>query len=106
MLSEIEPYTDFYVWENGTYDEATGKHLPPNNWVCSFRYSAWEWNDQRQQFYLHQFGTFQPDLNYRNPAVHDAMNKVMRFWLDKGIGGFRIDALPFMYEVAKDPKTG
>ncbi|KAL5287696.1 Mal-A1.2 family protein [Megaselia abdita] len=102
----IDPYTDFYIWENGTYDEASGKHLPPNNWICSFRYSAWEWSDKRQQFYLHQFGVFQPDLNYRNPAVHQAMADVVRFWLNKGVGGFRIDAVPFMYEVSRDPTTG
>lgn len=105
-VQRIDPYTDFYVWENGTYDEASGKHLPPNNWIGSFRYSAWEWNEQRQQFYLHQFGVFQPDLNYRNPAVHEAMANVIKFWLEKGVGGFRIDAVPFMYEVPKDPITG
>ncbi|XP_055852310.1 maltase A1-like [Episyrphus balteatus] len=91
-------YRDFYIWENGTVNAETGERQPPNNWLGSFRYSAWEWNDQRQQYYLHQFGVMQPDLNYRNPAVVEEMKKVMRYWLGKGVSGFRIDAVPFLFE--------
>lgn len=91
-------YTDFYIWHNGIVNETTGERQPPSNWVSAFRYSAWEWNEVRQQYYLHQFATKQPDLNYRNPAVVNEMKNVMRFWLGKGIAGFRIDAVPYLFE--------
>lgn len=94
-------YEDFYVWHNGTID-ANGNRQPPNNWKSAFRYSAWEWNDQRQQYYFHQFSIKQADLNFRNPLVVAKMKEVMRYWLDMGISGFRIDALPFMFEIAPD----
>ena len=58
----------------------------------------WEWNEERQEFYLHQFTKEQPDLNYNNPKVHDEMISVMKFWLDLGVDGFRVDALPHLYE--------
>ncbi|XP_049307676.1 maltase A1-like isoform X2 [Bactrocera dorsalis] len=90
-------YEDFYVWSNGTVD-ANGKRQPPSNWISAFRYSAWQWNDKRQQYYLHQFSIKQADLNFRNPLVVAKMKEVMRYWLDTGISGFRIDALPFMFE--------
>ena len=63
-----------------------------------FRGSAWEWNDQRQQFYLHQFVPGQPDLNYRNPDVLQAMKDVIAFWLDLGVDGFRMDAVAHIWE--------
>uniref|UniRef100_A0A0K8UQN9 alpha-glucosidase n=1 Tax=Bactrocera latifrons TaxID=174628 RepID=A0A0K8UQN9_BACLA len=91
-------YADFYIWHNGIVNETTGERQPPSNWVSVFRYSAWEWNDVRQQYYLHQFVTKQPDLNYRNPAVVNEMKNVMRFWLGKGVAGFRIDAVPYLFE--------
>ncbi|XP_036332353.1 maltase A1-like [Rhagoletis pomonella] len=94
-------YEDFYVWHNGTVD-ANGKRQPPSNWISAFRYSAWEWNEKRQQYYLHQFAIKQADLNFRNPLVVAKMKEVMRYWLDTGISGFRIDALPFMFEKAPD----
>ncbi|XP_039956813.1 maltase A1-like [Bactrocera tryoni] len=93
-------YEDFYVWSNGTVD-ANGKRQPPSNWISAFRYSAWQWNDKRQQYYLHQFSIKQADLNFRNPLVVAKMKEVMRYWLDTGISGFRIDAIPFMFE--KEP---
>nr|XP_017105442.2 maltase 1 [Drosophila bipectinata] len=92
-------YEDFYVWQNGTQLE-NGTRVPPNNWLSVFSGSAWEWNDERQQFYLRQFTFGQPDLNYRNPAVIQAMDDVMLFWLNKGIAGFRIDAVIYIYEDA------
>lgn len=61
--------------------------------------SAWTWNEERQQFYYHNFAKEQPDLNYRNPRVVQEMKDVLRFWLEKGAGGFRIDAINFLYEV-------
>ncbi|XP_067631848.1 maltase A1-like [Eurosta solidaginis] len=91
-------YEDFYVWSDGKVD-ADGNHKPPSNWLSAFRYSAWEWNEQRQQYYLHQFSKQQPDLNYRNPLVVAKMKEVMRYWLDMGVSGFRVDAVPFMFEV-------
>lgn len=67
-------FEDFYVWHPGYPDEKkAGARLPPNNWVSVFRKSAWEWNEKRQEFYLHQFATKQPDLNYRNPVVAEEM---------------------------------
>lgn len=99
-------YRDFYVWHDGVYNASTGKRDPPSNWLSQFKYSAWEWNDQRQQYYLHQFGVKQPDLNYRNPAVVQAMKEILVFWLDNGIDGFRIDAVPFLFESEIDPQTG
>lgn len=95
-------FKDFYIWHDGFVDETTGERKPPSNWISVFRYSAWKWNDVRQQYYLHQFADKQPDLNYRNPAVVEEMKNVMRFWLAKGISGFRIDAVPFLFEVDLD----
>lgn len=60
--------------------------------------SAWEWNEQRQQYYLHQFMAGQPDLNYRNPRVVAEMKNILRFWLTKGVAGFRVDAINHMFE--------
>ncbi|XP_036333123.1 maltase A1 [Rhagoletis pomonella] len=95
-------YVDFYIWHNGKINETTGEREPPSNWLSAFRYSAWEWNEVRQQYYLHQFAIKQPDLNYRNPAVVNEMKNVMRFWLAKGIAGFRIDAVPYLFEKELD----
>ena len=60
----------------------------------------WEWNDKRRQYYLHQFLVSMPDLNWRNPKVVKAMDDVMVFWLDKGVDGFRIDAIPHLFEIS------
>jgi len=60
--------------------------------------SAWTWHEKRQQFYLHQFTVEQPDLNYRNPKVVAAMDEVLIFWLNKGVSGFRIDAVNHLFE--------
>ncbi|XP_017032751.1 maltase 1 [Drosophila kikkawai] len=101
-------YENFYVWEDGTL-LANGTRVPPNNWLSVFSGSAWEWNDERQQYYLRQFTYGQPDLNYRNPAVIQAMDDVMLFWLNKGIAGFRIDAIIYIYEDAQlrdEPRSG
>ncbi|XP_073812676.1 maltase A3-like [Musca autumnalis] len=91
-------YEDFYVWANAKID-ANGQRQPPSNWLQTFRGSAWEWNEQRQQYYLHQFTVQQPDLNYRNPAVVEQMKRVLRYWLDQGVAGFRVDAVPVLFEV-------
>lgn len=90
-------YKDFYVWHPGV-DGPNGTKLPPSNWISVFRGSAWEWSEIRKEFYLHQFVKEQPDLNYRSPAVVEEMKNVLRFWLNKGIAGFRIDAVPYLFE--------
>jgi alpha-glucosidase len=82
---------DWYLWR----DPAPGGG-PPNNWESIFGGgSAWEWDERTGQYYLHTFDARQPDLNWRNPEVREAMYGVMRFWLDRGVDGFRIDALSF-----------
>lgn len=108
-------YEDFYVWHDGYPDpNNSSNRLPPSNWLSAFRKSAWEWNTKRKQFYLHQFAAKQPDLNYRSPIVVEAMKSVLRFWLNKGVAGFRIDAVPWLFESLPDkngvlpdePKSG
>ncbi|XP_055842743.1 maltase A2-like [Episyrphus balteatus] len=98
-INREDGYDDFYVWADGKDDpQNPGKKLPPSNWISIFGGSMWEWNEKRQQFYLHQFYKEQPDFNFRNPKVHTAMLEVLKFWLDRGVDGFRIDAVPHMYE--------
>ncbi len=86
---------DWYVWRDGR--GKSGKK-PPNNWNSMIGGSAWEWCEERKQFYLHQFLTFQPDLNWRNPDVQIAMFNYIRFWLDKGVDGFRLDIIQTLFE--------
>ncbi|XP_049544962.1 maltase 2-like [Anopheles darlingi] len=106
---KVAGYEDYYVWEDGLPNPAGGRNLPPNNWIQAFRGSAWEWSDKRQQYYLHQFTVEQPDLNYRNPKVVQEMKDILTFWLDKGVDGFRIDAVPTLYEdtqLRNEPLSG
>nr|BAP18685.1 sucrose hydrolase [Samia ricini] len=92
-------YEDFFVWADALPDPNNASNrLPPSNWVSQFGGSAWEWNEARQQYYLHQFAIQQVDFNFRNPAVQEKMFEIMRFWLDKGADGFRLDALPYLIE--------
>jgi alpha-glucosidase len=93
-----EYYKDFYVWHPGKVNNDTGEREPPSNWNSLFRFSAWQWSEKRQEYYLHQCIVQQPDLNYRNPNVVNEMKKVLLFWLDKGIDGFRVDAIPYIFE--------
>ncbi|CAF4871961.1 unnamed protein product [Pieris macdunnoughi] len=97
--ARVPGYEDFFVWADGIDDpnDPTNK-LPPSNWVSQFGGSAWEWSQRRQQFYLHQFAVQQADFNFRNQAVRDEMFKIMKFWLDEGADGFRVDALPYLIE--------
>jgi alpha-glucosidase len=94
--SKINPKRDWYVWA-----DAKGDGSPPNNWLSVFGGSAWEWHPSTEQYYLHSFLKEQPDLNWRNPLVKKAMFDVLRFWLDKGVDGFRIDVAHF---IMKDPE--
>lgn len=99
--SRQDNYSDWYVWRDAKGLDAEGRPLPPNNWLSIFTgESAWEWEPARQQFYLHSFDVRQPDLNWANPDVREAMKDVMRFWLDRGVDGFRVDAVRYM---GKDP---
>ncbi|XP_011205957.2 maltase A3 [Bactrocera dorsalis] len=91
-------YRDFYIWHPGKNNSLA----PPTNWISVFRGSMWTWNEQRQAYYLHQFHAKQPDLNYDNPKVREAMKNVLRYWVRKGVAGFRVDAVPHIYEVAAD----
>jgi alpha-glucosidase len=97
-----EPYTDYYVWSDGEKKEVANPdgskkiiHLPPNNWKSVFGGPAWEWNGERQQFYMHHFLKTQPKLNLNSSKVQDAALAEMKFWLDMGVDGVRIDALTF-----------
>lgn len=99
--SRNNPYADWYVWRDPHPSSEPDRPSPPNNWRDVFSGgSAWEWVPERQQFYLHSFHTKQPDLNWSNRAVHDAIKDVMRFWLGLGVNGFRVDAV---YWMGKDP---
>jgi glycosidase len=96
--SRTHPRRDWYVWR----DPGPGGG-PPNNWQSVFGGPAWEWDDATARFYLHSFLSEQPDLNWRNAEVREAFAGVMRFWLGRGVDGFRIDVADF---VMKDPGLG
>jgi len=81
---------NWYVWADPK-DDGT----PPNNWLSIFGGSAWHWDARREQYYLHNFLTSQPDLNFHEPAVQNALLDVARFWLDRGVDGFRLDTINF-----------
>lgn len=94
--SRDDPKRDWYLWSDPAPDGG-----PPNNWLAHFGGIGWEWDEKTQQYFYHAFLPDQPDLNWRNPEVQQAMLDVMRFWLDKGVDGFRIDVL---WHVIKDAK--
>jgi alpha-glucosidase len=83
---------DWYVWADPKPDGS-----PPNNWLSVFGGSAWSWEPRRRQYYLHHFLGSQPALNLRHPAVVDELHDTARFWLDRGVDGFRLDAIDFMF---------
>ena len=96
--SRDNPKRDWYLWR----DPAPGGG-PPNNWISDFGGSAWEWDGATGQYYYHAFLKEQPDLNWRNPAVREAMYDALRFWLDRGVDGFRIDVLWHLIKAAEFP---
>jgi alpha-glucosidase len=122
--SRSNPHADWYIWNDGipapkraaATPPGPNEHLgpkgwvvPPNNWSSLFQGSAWEWVPARGQFYYHFFYKQQPDLNWRNPAVEKAMFDAMRFWLDRGVAGFRLDAIATLFEdptLHNEPLTG
>ena len=87
--------SDWYVWADAQHDGS-----PPNNWLSIFGGSAWEWDTTRCQYYLHNFLTSQPDLNFHNIDVQDALLDTVRFWLDRGVDGFRLDTINFYFHSA------
>ncbi len=92
--SRTSEKADWYIWR----DAKDGK--PPTNWRSAFGGSAWRWSDTRKQYCLHTFGASQPDLNWENPDVREALYDVAKFWLDKGVGGFRVDAIVYIKKPA------
>ncbi len=86
-----DPYTDYYIWRPV---RANGKL--PNNWDSEFEGKAWQWDEIRKEYYLHTFAIRQPDLNMDNPLVRNEVKKILRFWLDKGIDGFREDVITYI----------
>ena len=87
----IDPYTDYYIWRPA---KPNGKL--PNNWDSMFEGKAWTWDEVRQEYYLHIFAVKQPDLNMDNPLVREEVKKVLKFWLDLGVDGFREDVITFI----------
>ena len=93
--SRDNPRADWYVWANANEDGT-----PPNNWLSIFGGSAWRWEPRRGQYYLHNFLAGQPDLNFHHPAVRAAVLDNLRFWLDRGVDGFRLDSINFCFHDA------
>jgi alpha-glucosidase len=100
--SRTNPKADWYIWRDGK-----GPGQPPNNWLSTFGHSAWQFERARNQYYYHYFYIQQPDLNWRNPQVETAIFNMLRFWLDRGVAGFRLDAIPTLFEdpTLKDEKV-
>jgi alpha-glucosidase len=96
--SRDNPYRDWYVWHDGKGQTATDKGVPPNNWQSFFGHSAWEWDEKTRQYYYHKFYVQQPDVNWDNPKIHEAFKDIVRFWLNRGVGGFRFDAITTLFE--------
>lgn len=95
------PYSDYYIWRDAKPDGSE-----PNNWGSIFGGgSAWKWDENRKQYYLHLFATEMPDLNWANPKVRQEVYKNMRFWLDKGVAGFRLDSISLISKNQDFPDT-
>ena len=95
---------DWYVWADAKDDGN-----PPNNWLSVFGGRSWQWDTRRKQYYLHNFLASQPDLNFHNPAVQDALLASAKFWLDLGVDGLRLDAINFCYhddQLRSNPGAG
>lgn len=86
------PYRDYYIWRPGRKGKA------PNNWTSFFAEDCWVYDELSGEYYLHLFAKEQPDLNYNNPQVLEEVKKILRFWLDKGIAGFRCDVINIIYK--------
>ena len=93
--SKNNPKRNWYMWSNG---KEPGPNHPPNNWQSDFGHSAWQYDAKTGQYYYHEFYIQQPDLNWNNPEVRKAMYGVVRFWVDRGVAGFRLDAITTLFE--------
>ena len=93
--SKDNPYRDFYIWRPG-HTAPDGTRTPPNNYPSYFSGSAWTLDPKSNEYYLHYFAAKQPDLNWANPKVREEIFSLMRFWLDKGVSGFRMDVIPLI----------
>jgi oligo-1,6-glucosidase len=93
--SKTNPYRDFYIWRPG-HTAADGTRTPPNNYPSYFSGPAWTLDPKTNEYYLHYFTVHQPDLNWENPKVREDVYSIMRFWLDKGVDGFRMDVIPLV----------
>jgi oligo-1,6-glucosidase len=100
--SKTNPYRDFYIWRPG-HTAADGTRTPPNNYPSYFSGSAWTLDPKTNEYYLHYFAVKQPDLNWENPKVREEVFSLMRFWLDKGVSGFRMDVIPLVSKPAGMP---
>ncbi|KAJ5408963.1 hypothetical protein N7509_002846 [Penicillium cosmopolitanum] len=98
--SKTNEFRDWYIWKKPRYT-ADGVRHPPNNWGSYFSGPAWTYDEQTEEYYLHLFASEQPDLNWENPIVREAVHKIMRYWLDKGASGFRLDVINF---ISKDQR--
>ncbi|MGX7273247.1 glycoside hydrolase family 13 protein [Enterococcus haemoperoxidus] len=99
--SKDNPYRDFYVWRKGI-----DKDTPPNDLESTFLGSAWQLDETTDDYYLHLFSQKQPDLNWENPAVRNAIYDMMNFWINKGIGGFRMDVIDLVGKIPDKKITG
>lgn len=91
-MSRDNPKADWYVWADPQHDGS-----PPNNWQAIFGGGAWEWEPRRHQYYFHNFLREQPDFNFHDPEVQDYLLSTMRFWLERGVDGFRLDTVNFYF---------
>lgn len=99
--SKTSRYRDYYIWRPAGEDG-----LEPNNWVSFFGGSAWELDEQSGEYYLHLFSKKQPDLNWENPALRQEVYEMMKFWLDKGVDGFRMDVINCISKTPELPSVG
>ncbi|WP_096273909.1 glycoside hydrolase family 13 protein [Paucisalibacillus globulus] len=95
--SKDNPYRDYYIWHPGK----DGKE--PNNWESIFGGSAWKYDEKTKEYFMHVFSSKQPDLNWENPKVRNELYKMVNWWLDKGIDGFRVDAISHIKKIAGFP---
>jgi alpha-glucosidase len=95
--SKDNPYRDYYIWHPGKNDKE------PNNWESIFSGSAWEYDEKTEEYFMHVFSRKQPDLNWENPKVRSELYEMVNWWLDKGIDGFRIDAISHIKKVPGFP---
>ncbi len=99
--SKDNPYRDYYIWRPGKEDGSA-----PNNWTSFFSGSAWQYDEQTEEYYLHLFTKKQPDLNWENPKLRRSVYDMMTFWLDKGVDGFRMDVINLISKVPGLPDDG